>query len=247
MSTQARQLAGVVTGGGAGIGAACVRKLVELDHLVAIADESLESAQRLAAELGPNTVAIHGDVSSEADCQRMVDEVLNAFGRCDFAVNNAGTGNVDSSLLADIPASEWRRLMSVNLDGMFYALKAEVPAMRKGGGSIVNISSVMGEVATTGAGAYVASKHAVVGLTKAAALDYAPVGIRVNTVGPGYIKTPMLSGRSSGDLAEIGARHPLNRLGRPEEIASLVAFLVSEDSSFITGAYYAADGGYSAR
>lgn len=240
-------LVGLVTGGASGIGAACVRTLVDRGHLIAVIDRSLEAAQTLVNELGRNTVAIEADVSSEADCLRMVEDTVRIFGRCDFAVNNAGTGNVDGSLLADIPASEWRRLMSINIDGMFYALKAEIPAMLNGGGSIVNIASVMGAVATSGASAYVASKHAVVGLTKAAAVDYAAERIRVNAVGPGYIETPMLGGRSSEALAEIGARHPLNRLGKPEEIASLVAFLVSEESSFITGAYYLADGGYTAR
>ena len=247
MPLQSKHSAGLVTGGGAGIGAACARRLAQRGHLVAIADQSLEAAQRLANELGPNALAIQADVSSEEDCGRMIEETLRVFGRCDFAVNNAGTGNADKSLLADVSTSEWRRLMSVNLDGMFYSLKAEIPAMLNEGGSIVNISSVMGSVATQGAGAYVASKHAVVGLTRAAALDYADAGIRVNAVGPGYVETPMLTGRSSDQLAEISARHPLNRLGSPEEIASLVAFLASDDSSFITGAYYMADGGYTAR
>ena len=247
MKHQDDRLAGLVTGAGSGIGAACARLLAQRGHRVVVADYSIASAQQLAEGLGPHARAVQADVSSEEDCGRMVEETLNAFGRCDFAVNNAGTGNADKSLLADISIDEWRRLMAINLDGMFYSLKAEIPAMADTGGSIINIASVMGSVATHGAAAYVASKHAVVGLTKAAALDYADAGIRVNAVGPGYIETPMLAGRSPAQLAEIGSRHPLNRLGSPQEIASLVAFLASDESSFITGAYYLADGGYTSR
>lgn len=212
-----------------------------------IADYSLQAAQGLAEELGPNVLATLTDVSSEDSCRQMVEATAAAFGRCDFAVNNAGTGTIDKSPVADIPAEEWRRLMSINLDGVFYCLKAEIAVMASRGGSIVNMASIMGSVATLGAGAYVASKHGVVGLTKAAALDYAESGIRVNAVGPGYIETPMLAGRSPEQINELGSRHPLGRLGRPEEIAQVVTFLVSPESSFVTGAYYSADGGYTAR
>ncbi|TFC80541.1 SDR family oxidoreductase [Cryobacterium sp. TMS1-20-1] len=240
-------LAGLVTGGASGIGEACVRAFVAEGHQVVIADYSLERAENLARELGPAAVGVQADVSKEGDCRKMVDVALVEFGRLDFAVNNAGTGNVDKSPVADISVDEWHRLMSVNLDGVFLSLKAEIPALIKAGGSIVNVASIMGSVATAGAGAYVASKHGVVGLTKAAALDYADQGIRVNAIGPGYIETPMLANRSEEQRAEIGSRHPLGRLGTPGEIAQLALFLISPASSFVTGSFYLADGGYTAR
>lgn len=249
VSEQAPPLTGIVTGGASGIGLACVRKLASLGHNVVIADFSFDRASEVASEIGANAFAIKTDVSSDDDCRRMVDDTVERFGNLNFAVNNAGTGNIDKSLTADIGFSEWRRLMSINLDGLFLCLSHELKAMETQGteGSIVNIASVMGNVATVGAAAYVASKHAVVGLSKAAALDYAAKGIRVNAVGPGYVETPMLGNRSADELDEISARHPLGRVAKPDEIAELVAFLALPSSSFITGSYYPIDGGYLAR
>jgi NAD(P)-dependent dehydrogenase (short-subunit alcohol dehydrogenase family) len=247
ISHPSEALVGLVTGGASGIGAACSRILIDAGHFIVIADYSLAAAQKLASELGPKALAVQADITSEVDCGGMVQAAIERFGRLDFAVNNAGTGNIDKSPIADIAFSEWRRLMSVNLDGVFLSMKAELSVMADSGGAIVNIASVMGGVATRGAGAYVASKHGVVGLTKAAALDYASQNIRVNAIGPGYIETPMLSKLNRSQLEEIETRHPLERLGTAEEIAQLVLFLVSPASSFVTGAFYLADGGYSAR
>ena len=247
-----QNLVGIVTGGASGIGEACVRGLVESGHAVVIADYDIERAERLADELGDRTLAVQVDVTVEEDSLNMVRLAVERFGRLDFAVNNAGTGNRDASLIGDIGFREWRRLMSVNLDGVFLSVAAEAKQMESsGGGSIVNIASVMGVVATRGAGAYVASKHGVVGLTKAAALDYAPAGIRVNAIGPGYVETSMLAGRLAGQpievRREIEGRHPVGRIARPEEIATAVAYLVSPGASFITGAYLPVDGGYICR
>lgn len=241
---------GIVTGGGSGIGEACTRLLVASGARVGIADRSLSAASALAEELGGKTVAIaiETDVSDEAACERMVSATVSAFGKLDFAVNNAGVGNADKSPVGELSLNEWRRLMSVNLDGIFLSMKAELPALlAAGGGSIVNVSSVMGAVATAGAGAYVASKHAVVGLSKAAALDYASLGIRVNAVGPGYVETPMLAGRTEVQREDIASRHPLGRLAHPDEIANVILFLASDSSSFVTGSFYPVDGGYVAR
>ena len=243
---------GIVTGGASGIGAACVRRLAQSGHSVVVADYSLVEAERLAAELGEQVHALEVDVTSEASCQRMASFVRDRFGNLDFAVNSAGVGNADSSPLANVSFSEWRRVLSVNLDGLFLSMTAEIDLMSsEAGGAIVNISSVMGQVATPGAAAYVASKHGVVGLTKAAALDYASKGIRVNAIGPGYVETPMLAGRlspnrpgaSTSAHEEIAGRHPIGRIATPEEIAEAAAFLVDHQSSFISGAYIPVDGG----
>jgi NAD(P)-dependent dehydrogenase (short-subunit alcohol dehydrogenase family) len=214
--------------------------------LIVIADRSPDAAAQLAEEIGSTASAVQVDVSDEASCRQMVQFTIEKFGRLDVAVNSAGLGNPDRSRVGELTFDSWRRLMNVNLDGVFLSMKAEIAAMLGGGGSIINVSSVMGTVAVPGACAYVASKHGVVGLTKAAALDYAKDGIRVNAVAPGYVDTPMLANRSEAQRAEIASRHPLGRIAAPEEIAAVVAFLASPESSFVSGAYYTVDGGYTA-
>jgi NAD(P)-dependent dehydrogenase (short-subunit alcohol dehydrogenase family) len=214
--------------------------------LIVIADRSPDAAAQLAEEIGSTASAVQVDVSDEASCRQMVQFTIEKFGRLDVAVNSAGLGNPDRSRVGELTFDSWRRLMNVNLDGVFLSMKAEIAAMLGGGGSIINVSSVMGTVAVSGACAYVASKHGVVGLTKAAALDYAKDGIRVNAVAPGYVDTPMLANRSEAQREEIASRHPLGRIAAPEEIAAVVAFLASPESSFVSGAYYTVDGGYTA-
>lgn len=235
----------LVTGGASGIGAACVRTLAARGAVVAIADRNLALAEALAAELGGQSLAIASDVTDEASCSAMVGRTVDAFGRLDIAVNCAGIGVPDRRLVADLGWEAWKDVIDINLHGVFLSLKAEIGAMLAGGGgSIVNIASIMGQVAATGASAYVASKHAVVGLTRAAALDYADAGIRVNAVGPGYIDTPLLGLSTDGQRTELASLHPVGRMGTPEEIAKVVAFLASPDASFVTGSFYLADGGY---
>ena len=238
----------LVTGGGSGIGEACARGLAAAGAQVLVTDISLEAAQRVAREIGSAADACAADVAAEAQCDAMVAFALERFGRLDIAVNNAGVGNKDRSHVADLGTDSWRKVLGVNLDGVFFSMRAEIRAMRAGGGgAIVNIASVMGSVAVECGSAYVAAKHGVVGLTKAAALDHAADAIRVNAVGPGYVDTAMFADRTDEQRAEVGARHPLGRIARPEEIAAMVIWLASPAASFATGGYYPIDGGYLAR
>ncbi len=236
----------VVTGGASGIGEACVRAFHGAGAKVLIADLNADAAAGLASELGEGAASVGVDVADADSCQRMVNAALEAFGRLDVAINNAGI-STELAPIAQTSTSDWRKVIGINLDGVFHCLKAQIPAMENTGGSIVNIASIMGAVGRTGAAAYVSSKHAVVGLTKTAALECAEANIRVNAIGPGYIETPLLQQATLEAKDQIAALHPLGRLGRAEEVASAVLYLASPAASFITGAYYPVDGGYLAQ
>lgn len=239
----------IVTGGGSGIGAAVAHTLARLGARIVVADVSEAAAQHVASEIGGAAIAVQADVTDASDAEKIVDTALKHFGSLDIAVNNAGIGMPVKTPVDDISTELWHRVMSVNLDGAFLCLRAQVKAMRRqgNGGAIVNVASVMGSVASPGAAPYVASKHALVGLTKTAALDYASEGIRVNAVGAGFVDTPLLTGRDPKWIAAIAASHPLGRLASADEIASVIAFLCSPAASFMTGAYVPVDGGYLAR
>lgn len=189
------------------------------------------------------------DVSRPADCEELVALTVAEFGRLDIACNNAGIGG-DIAPTAEYPIDAWNRVIGVNLSGVFHCMKYEIPAMLScGGGSIVNIASILGAVGFAGAPAYTAAKHGVLGLTQAAALEYGARRIRVNAVGPAFIHTPMIAALE-GDAAareQLIAQHPIGRLGEVDEVAALVLWLSSGEASFATGAYYPIDGGYLAR
>jgi NAD(P)-dependent dehydrogenase (short-subunit alcohol dehydrogenase family) len=216
-----------------------------------------EDAGRAIAEAiqgeGGQAVFANHDVTSEADWARVVSVATERFGRVTVLVNNAGVAGGSQDLLT-LDYADWRRILSVNLDGVFLGLRYAGPAISAaGGGSIINISSILGKVGMAGAGAYCASKGGVALLTKAAALEWAPLGIRVNSVHPGFIDTPMVSGalqqsQNANEMRDmIISRHALARLGAPREIADAVLYLASEESSFVTGSELVVDGGYTAQ
>lgn len=247
MFASLRKRVAYVTGGGSGIGAATSLMLASQGVKVAVVDVKLGQAQAIAERIssqGGEAIAIKADVSEPDEIQSSILETVEKYQRLDIAVNNAGIGG-DQAETSEIPVDSWRRVTSINLDGVFYCMKYEIPQMLKnGGGSIINISSILGQVGFARASAYVAAKHGVVGLTQAAAIEYGPKKIRVNAVGPGFIRTPILSGLSDEMLNSVAQLHALKRIGEPDEVAALITFLASAESSFITGSYYPVDGGY---
>jgi NAD(P)-dependent dehydrogenase (short-subunit alcohol dehydrogenase family) len=240
----------LVTGGGSGIGEACAIMLAHHGAKVAVLDQNIEAAERVTQQIksnGGQANALRVDVSDEGQVSKAVDEVISQFGALHIAVNNAGIGG-DQAPTAEQTIAGWRKVLSVNLDGVFYCMRNEIPAMIKsGGGAIINMASILGQVGYANAAGYVAAKHGVVGLTKSAALEYGTKRIRVNSVGPGFIKTPLLSAVPKEALEPIAQLHALKRLGESKEVATLVTFLASDEASFITGNYYAVDGGYLAQ
>ncbi len=242
----------LVTGGASGIGEACVRTFVGEGAKTVIVDLNIDLGEKVVKsvkESGGDAIFLQADVSDPEAAERMVTRTVTAFGRLDIAVNNAGISG-EVNLIGDYSIEGWKKVIDTNLNSVFYCMHYEIPQMTKqGGGVIVNMSSIMGTVASPIAAAYVAAKHGVVGLTKAAALGYGNQGIRVNAVGPGFIKTPLLASRGLDEqtAAHLNELHALGRIGEAQEVANLVVFLCSEEAAFLTGGYYLADGGYTAQ
>jgi NAD(P)-dependent dehydrogenase (short-subunit alcohol dehydrogenase family) len=243
----------LITGAGSGIGRATALVFAREGARMALSDIAAEGGEetlRMVKEAGAEAIFVRTDVSKLAEVETLAARVVATWGRIDCAFNNAG---IDGKMarLAECTEEVWNRTIAVNLSGVFFCMKAEIPHMlRQGGGAIVNTASVAGLTGSPGLPAYVASKHGVVGLTRAAALEYGREKIRVNCVCPGPIRTPML-GRLLAGRPEMEHRftsaEPLKRLGEPAEIAEAVAWLCSDSASYVTGHAMPVDGGYMAK
>ncbi|MFP3977559.1 glucose 1-dehydrogenase [Marinobacter sp. KMM 10035] len=235
----------IVTGAAQGMGASHARVFIREGAKVVLTDLNEEKGQALAAELGENALFVKQNVTSESDWARVVSTTEEQFGPVDVLVNNAGITMAKS--LLDTSLEDYRRVLDINQVSVFLGMKAVVPSMKKaGGGSIVNVSSINGLVG--GAIGYTDSKFAVRGMTKAAALEVASSGIRVNSVHPGVIETPMIMQGDTKAAVEEFAKHiPLKRLAKSEEVSSLILFLASDESSYSTGSEFVVDGGITAQ
>jgi NAD(P)-dependent dehydrogenase (short-subunit alcohol dehydrogenase family) len=241
----------IITGAGSGIGRSIALRYSNEGAKVVLTDINEKGGSSVLDEIkanGGEAIFVKADSSKPADNERVVEEAMKEFGALHISVNNAGVGG-PLMFTGDYPIDDWDKVISINLSGVFYGMRYQIPAMLKsGGGSIVNIASILGKVGTKGSPAYVAAKHGVVGLTEAAAVEYADQNIRINSIGPGYIVTPLLTNTlDDAAMNLLKGLHPMGRLGTSEEIAELALWLNSDKASFVTGSYYNADGGYLAQ
>jgi NAD(P)-dependent dehydrogenase (short-subunit alcohol dehydrogenase family) len=241
----------IVTGAGSGIGKAISLLYAAEGAKIIVSDINEKGGNETVSEIkakGSEAIFVKADTSKPDDNKNVVEQAVKQFGGLHIAVNNAGIGG-PLKPTGEYPIDGWDKVIAINLSGVFYGLRYQIPAMlSSGGGSIVNVASILGKVGTKNSPAYVAAKHGVIGLTKAAAVEYADKKIRINSIGPGYIMTPLIE--KSLDEAAIKALvglHPIGRLGTSEEVAELALWLNSDKASFVTGAYYNADGGYLAQ
>lgn len=241
----------ILTGAGSGIGKAIAILYAAEGAKVIASDLDEKGGQDTVATIkanGGEAIFVRADCSHPEESKKLVDLAVREYGGLHIAVNNAGiAGPIKPT--GEYPIEGWDKVIAINLSGVFYGMRYQIPAMlASGGGSIVNMASILGKVGSKGSPAYVAAKHGVIGLTEASAIEYSSQGIRVNAIGPGYILTPMLTNNlDDATLKAVAGLHPIGRLGKPEEVAELSLWLNSDKASFVTGSYYNVDGGYLAQ
>jgi NAD(P)-dependent dehydrogenase (short-subunit alcohol dehydrogenase family) len=241
----------IITGAGSGIGKSAALICAREGAKVTVSDINEPNSSLVVDEIqknGGEAFFFKADASRPEDHEELVAATIKKFGKLDIAVNNAGIGG-PLAPTGEYPIDGWQKVININLSGVFYGMRYQIPAMlANGGGCVVNVASILGQAGTRLSPAYVAAKHAVVGLTKAAALEYADKNIRINSIGPGYIITPLITNTlDEAAMNQLVSLHPIGRLGEAEEVAELILWLASSKASFVTGAYYAVDGGYLAQ
>ena len=238
----------IITGGASGIGKAIVELFVKHGAKVILADMDEKSGNQVINSLGEGDVIfIKADTSNPDDSKKIVETAIENFGALHIAVNNAGIGG-ESAPVGQLSIEQWKKVIDINLNGIFYGMHYQITEIEKVGGSIINMSSILGAVGLAGSSAYAAAKHGVIGLTQSAGWEYAPKGVRVNAIGPGFISTPLVENSMDKQaLDQLASQHALGRLGRADEVAELALWLASDKSSFVTASYYPVDGGYLAK
>lgn len=240
----------IITGAASGIGEAAALLFGKEGAKVVVSDINTQTGEEVVKRIqkaGGTASFFKADVASAAENKSLVDYAVKTYGKLDIAVNNAGIGG-EANKIAEMSLEGWHRVIDINMHSVFYGMKYQIEAMLKHGhGSIVNIASILGSVGFEGSAGYVAAKHAVVGMTKTAAMEYSSQGIRINAVGPGFIDTPLLDQLDDEIKKHLVSLHPIGRLGRSNEVAELILWLGSDKASFATGSYYPIDGGYLAR
>lgn len=240
----------LITGAASGIGKAAAELFASAGANVVIADIHVSEGEKLAKDIcnaGGKASFFRADVAVAKEMDALVQFTVKTYGKLDIAVNNAGIGG-EQNTIADMSIEGWEKVISVNLNSVFYGMKYQISAMLKnGGGSIVNITSILGAVGFAGSAGYSAAKHGIIGLTQTAALEFSAQNIRINAVGPGFIETPLLDALDANMKSQLVAMHPIGRLGKSEEVAELILWLGGDKSSFVTGSYYPIDGGYLAK
>jgi NAD(P)-dependent dehydrogenase (short-subunit alcohol dehydrogenase family) len=240
----------IVTGAASGLGKAIAMRFARENYNVVVSDIDADAGKEVVKSIEDNDGVAHfikADTSKKSENEQLVQQTVDKYGGLHAAVNNAGISG-EMAATADYPQDSYENVIAINQNGVFYGCQAQLPAiLDAGGGAIVNMASMLGSVGSAQSVAYVMAKHAVVGLTRTAGIEYAKKGVRINAVGPGYIETPLLDVLEEDQKQQLIDAHPIGRLGQPDEVANLVYWLASDEASFVAGSYHIIDGGYTAQ